>query len=121
MWWILAFSLVTGLPPAPPPHYGFIDAARLATLCKAQGDDAASARSLCLGYIVGAVDQLFAQQARSGQATICPPGDLTADDAMAAVVRHARFASTADGLSAADFVRLAMEIGYPCAGVASAK
>ncbi len=121
MWWLVALSLVTGAAPSPPPQFGFIDAVRLAALCEAKGPDAASARSLCLGYVVGAVDQLFAQQARRSRATICPPGDLTADDALQAVLRHARFASKADGLSAAGFVRFAMEDSFPCAEASGAR
>ncbi len=121
MWRIVVLSLVTGMPPPPPSQFGFLDAAHLAALCEAKGPDAASARSLCLGYVVGAVDQLLAQQARRGRVSICPPGDLKATDALQAVLRHSRFASTADGLSAAGFVRLAMEQAYPCAEAVGAR
>jgi hypothetical protein len=114
MLWLLAFSLVTGLPPQPPSQPGFIDAPRLAALCGAGGPEGQSARSLCLGYVVGSVDQLMASQARRGRATVCPPKDLTAEDAMKAVVRRSRYASTATGLGAAGFVRFALEDAYPC-------
>lgn len=114
MFWLLALSIVTGLPPPPPSQPGFIDAARLAALCGAAGPDSQSARSLCLGYVVGSVDQLMALQARRGRATVCLPKDLTAESAMKAVVRHSRYASTATGVGAAGFVRLALEQAYPC-------
>jgi hypothetical protein len=114
MWWVMALSLVTGLPPPPPPQAGFMDAARLNALCEATGPDAQSARSLCLGYVVGAVDQLLASQARRGRATVCPPADLTVNDALNAVMRRSRYASTAAGVTAAGFVRFAMEDSYPC-------
>ena len=114
MFWLLLFSIVTGLPPQPPSHPGFIDGARLAALCSAAGPDAPSARSLCLGYVVGSVDQLMAFQADGGRPTVCPPGDLTAEDTMTAVVRYARFASTATSLGAAGFIRFALEDAYPC-------
>jgi hypothetical protein len=112
--WILALSLVIGLPPAASGQAAFVDAHRLIALCNASGPDASSGRSLCLGYIVGSVDQLLAQQARRGRATICPPAGFKADDALVAVVAHARYATAADAMSAAGFVRFALEDAYPC-------
>jgi len=112
--WFLALSLVVGLPPPAPSQAAFLDAQRLIALCSASGPDAPSGRSLCLGYVVGSVDQLLAQQARRGRATICPPADFKADDALATVVGHARYATAADAMPAARFVRFALEDAYPC-------
>ena len=121
MFWLLIFSIVTGLPPQPPSHAGFIDGAKLASLCGAAGADAPSARSLCLGYVIGSLDQLMALQADGGRPTVCPPGDLTADDTMKVVLRYARFASTATSLGAAGSIRVALENAYPCAPRAVAR
>jgi hypothetical protein len=112
--WFLALSLVVGLPPRASNPSGFLDAGRLVALCSASGPDALSGRSLCLGYVVGSVDQLLAQQARRGRATFCPPPGFKADDALATVMGHARYASAADGMAAAGFVRFALEDAYPC-------
>ena len=112
--WFLALSLVIGLPPPAPGQAAFLDAQHLMSLCSASGPDASSARSLCLGYIVGSVDQLLARQTRRGRATICPPPGFKADDALASVVGHARYATAADAMPAAGFVRFALEDTYPC-------
>jgi hypothetical protein len=112
--WLLALTIVTGIAPQAPTHAGFMDAARLEELCRAEGPDSASARSLCLGYIVGAVDQVLNRSSRRGRPTVCPPADLTTKAVLQAVVRHSRFAATAKGIGAADFVRFAMEQAYPC-------
>lgn len=113
MRWLLILSLVTGAP-ATPTHPGFLDTPRLAAACAAEGPGADSPRSLCLGYVVGAVDQILAAQARRGRQTFCPPADLTAEAAVAAVMRHKRFAGGATGIGAADFVRAALEDAFPC-------
>lgn len=114
--WLLLLSLVTGLGPLPPNEPGFLDAPRLVVLCRADGPDAQSARTLCLGYVVGSLDQLLALEAKQdeGRRTICPPQDMTAEDAVRAVVRYSRFAETAKGLGAAGFVKFALEDTYPC-------
>ena len=112
--WFLALSLVIGLPPPASGQASFLHARQLMALCSASGPDASSGRSLCLGYIVGSVDQLLAQQARRGRATICPPAGFKADDALSAVLGHARYATAADAMPAAGFVRLALEDAYPC-------
>ena len=78
--------------------------------------DAAAGRAICIGYVVGSVDQLMAQQARreAPRRTICPPSGMTADEAMKAVVRYSRFGSTATGVGASAFVKFAMEDSFPC-------
>src|SRR3569833_4429092 len=111
---LLLLSLVTGDPPPPAMLPGFLDAAKLMTFCEAKGDDAAAGRALCMGYVVGAVDQLVAQQARRDESrrTICAPKTLTPNDAVAAVVKYSRFATTAKSIAASGFVRFAMEDTY---------
>ena len=113
MHWLILLTVVTSLPPPAPTHAGFLDAARLQALCNAEGPDAASARSLCLGYVTGAVDQMLARTGRGAPAMICPPGELTPKLALAAVLRRTRYASTATGIGAAGFVRFALEQAYP--------
>jgi hypothetical protein len=110
----MAMTVVTALPPPAPTHPGFLDAARLQALCSAEGPDAASARSLCLGYVTGAVDEILARSGRRGRAAVCPPADLTPKAALAVVMRHRRYTSTANGVGATDFVRFALERAYTC-------
>ena len=113
---VLIMALVTGAAPAPAMMPGFLDAAKLVSICNASGRDAKSGRSICMGYVVGVIDQLMAEQARADDArrTICPPRSVTVTDAVAAVVKYSRFATTARGIGAASFVRFAMEDTYPC-------
>jgi hypothetical protein len=112
--WLMAFIIVTALPPKPVTHPGFVDAAQLAAACDADGPRAAEMRAVCLGYVTGVTDQLLARTAGRRPPTICPPAGFTPGDAVAAVQRHARFASTAQGIGAADFVRFALERACPC-------
>jgi hypothetical protein len=116
MHWLLLLSLVTGAPPQAATLPGFLDVAKLMTLCEATGPDADTGRAICAGYVVGSVDQLMAQQARreADRRTICPPKSMTVDDTVKAVTRYWRFATTANGIGASGFVRFAMEDSYPC-------
>lgn len=114
MYWLIVLTVVTALPPPAPTDSGFLDAARLQGLCNAKGPDAASARSLCLGYVTGVVDQTLASTGRRGPAMICPPVGLTPKLALAAVLRRARYARIATGTGAAGFVGFALEQAYPC-------
>jgi hypothetical protein len=113
---LLLLSLVTGSPPPPPTMSGFVDAAKLISMCQAEGPDAMAGQSICVGYVIGAVDQLMAQQARRDgpSRTICPPKAMTVNEAVAAVVKYSRFGKTAQGIGAASFIRFAMEDTYPC-------
>jgi hypothetical protein len=113
---LLLLTLVTGSAPAPAMTPGFMDTARLVSMCRAEGPDAASGRAICMGYVAGAADQLMAQQARREEyrRTICPPKTLTVTDAVAAVVKYSRFATTAHGVGAASFVQFALQDTYPC-------
>jgi hypothetical protein len=113
---LLILSLVTGSAPPAPTLPGFVDTAKLMSMCKADGDDAIAGQSICMGYVVGAVDQLMAQEARREptRRTICPPKNMTVDEAVAAVVKYSRFATTAQGIGASSFIRFAMEDTYPC-------
>lgn len=115
MLWLVALTVVTALPPPAPTHPGFVDAAQLVAVCSAEGPNAAVREAFCLGYVTGAVDQLLARPAGRRPATVCPPADLTPKAALDAVLRHERFAATAKGIGAADFVRFALEKAYPCA------
>lgn len=91
-----------------------MDAAQLAAVCSADGPESEAQRALCLGYITGVADQLLARPAGRRPPTVCPPPDLTPKAALDAVMRYVRFAETAKGVGAADFVRFALERAYPC-------
>lgn len=114
MMWLIALTIVTALPAPAPTHPGFVDAAQLAAVCSAEGADAAVQRALCLGYVTGVADQLLARPPGRRPPTVCPPADLTPKATLDAVLRHSRFAATAKGIGAADFVRFALERAYPC-------
>lgn len=114
MRWLMAFIIVTALPPKPVTYPGFVDAAQLAAACAADGPHAAEMRAVCLGYVTGVADQLLARTSGRRPPTICPPPGFTPGDAVAAVQRHARLASSAQGIGAADFVRFALERACPC-------
>ena len=114
MWWLLTMTIVTALPPPEPKHPAFLDAPRLQALCDADGPDAASAKTFCLGYVTGVVDQLLTRPPQRGGPTICPSADFTPVAAVAAVQRYERYAISAKGVGAADFVRYALERAYPC-------
>jgi len=104
----------SALPPPEPTHPGFIDVARLEALCSADGPGAASARAICLGYVTGVADALLLPRGRGRGPRLCPPEDPTPAMAVAAVMRHQRYASAAHGIGAADFVRFALERAWPC-------
>ena len=114
VYWLMALAIVTKLPPPAPTHLGFLDAARLQAVCSADGPNASEARALCLGYVTGALDQLLARAAGRRPATVCPPPGLTPQEAVEAVMRYDRYAVTARGVGAADFIRFALERAYPC-------
>jgi hypothetical protein len=109
---LLAMIVVTAPPPPAPTHPGFMDAARLQAVCAERGPDAASAKVLCLGYVMGLTDQLLARPSRRSGPTVCPPADFTAKAAVQAVQRYGRYADK--GVGAAEFVRFALERTYPC-------
>ncbi|HEY2358718.1 MAG TPA: Rap1a/Tai family immunity protein [Phenylobacterium sp.] len=122
MHWLVILSLITGTTPPPATLPGFIDAAKLIELCGAELD-AGPGRAICVGYVVGAVDQLMAQQSQLEEArrTICPPSGMTVEDAVSAVVKYGRFGSTATNIGASGFVRFAMEETFPCASPAKSR
>jgi len=116
MLWLIALALVAAPSPSAPAMLGFIDAAKLGELCAPAGPQARDGLPICLGYITGAVDQILSEQALGpAQArTICPPAGITARNVMGAVVGYAEWSRSAKGVSAAGFVRSAMEQAYPC-------
>lgn len=116
MSWLVALTVAAGIATPAQPMSGFLDAAKLIGMCTDRGPAASAARAVCLGYVVGSVDQLMAAQSRREEArrTICPPANLTADQAVQAVVRHPTFAAKGVGIGASAYVRFAMEQAYPC-------
>ena len=113
---LLALTAVTGLAQPAPRMSGFVDATKLIGMCTNSGPSASAARAVCLGYVMGSVDQLMALQSRREEArrTICPPNTLTTDQAVQAVIRHPTFAAAGAGIGASAFVRYSMEQAYPC-------
>lgn len=114
--WALAVALQS-VSLDTPPMLGFFDSPTLAATCLATGETAPIKRSVCLGYIAGAIDQLMMNQGLNDgeKRTICPPSRLTLDAAAGAVLARTSWAAAAGkGLSAAGFVKYALEDAYPC-------
>jgi Rap1a immunity proteins len=116
--WALAIAVaLRSVSFDAPPMVGLFDSVTLAETCRASGQTSGSKQSVCLGYIAGAIDQLMMSQALkdSDSRTICPPAGMTLDTATQAVLdRTGWAASTGKGLSAAGFVKFAMEDAFPC-------
>jgi hypothetical protein len=116
MRWLLILVLATGAAPAAPPMPGFFEAPELVSACSGDSLVPDAARATCLGYVVGAFDQLMAMQSTldAAERTICPPKVLTVYMVLQAIDRHAVYAVAAKGVGAAGFVRFALEDAYPC-------
>lgn len=114
--WLMALALAAAPAQTSPAMLGFVDAAKLGELCATTGASARDALPICLGYITGSVDQILTEQAKGPRQnrTICPPAGISAQDVMATVVRYADWSRSAQGISAAGFVKFAMEEAYPC-------
>lgn len=111
---ILAATLAAS--PQPPVMFNFFDAPDLLGHCAARDDKAGLRQSLCLGYVAGALDQLLLEQAMLDprDRTICPPGGLTLQAAVADILDHASWAARERDLGASGLVRFALEQSYPC-------
>ena len=59
---MLGLLLAVSLTATPPPLSNFLDAADLLSHCAARDDAAPIRRSLCYGYVAGALDQVLMQQ-----------------------------------------------------------
>jgi len=119
--WLLILSLATTVPAAPPGPAlvpGFVDGGRLSALCSASGAGAESANSLCLGYVVGAVDQILARQTRRAalQRSICLPAGASAEQLAAAITKRLAQDPRLWSQAASAVVRDALEKLYPCRG-----
>jgi hypothetical protein len=116
MRWLLILVLATGVAPAAPLMPGFLQAPELVSACSGESLVPDAARAICLGYVVGAFDQLMAIQSTldAAERTICPPKVLTVYMVLQAIDRHAAYAVSAKGIGAAAFVKFALEDAYPC-------
>jgi hypothetical protein len=103
-------------PASPGAMLGFFDAATLSGFCDPAAATAREGLPICLSYITGAADQLLAEQAMGapGERTICLPRSITPQAVMAAVNAYAGWTASAKGVSAAGFVKYALEEAYPC-------
>lgn len=120
IWRLAALVLLAPTGPAlaapAPDMLGFIDAATLSGFCTSTGEKAKEGRTICLSYVTGAVDQLLAEQSLGppDARRICLPVGITAQAVLKTINAHAGWSSTAKGISAANFIRHAMEQAYPC-------
>jgi hypothetical protein len=119
MRWFLILTLATAIPAAPTAPAmvpGFIDGDRLAALCSPIAPDPEASHSLCLGYVVGSVDQLLARQARRPALgrSICLPKDLSAEQLVEVTEKHLTRHPKVRGSAASAVIRDALEARYPC-------
>jgi hypothetical protein len=113
---LMALSLATAIPAPSPSVPGYMDRRHLAPLCDPSSVDVGEARSLCLGYIVGSVDQLLAQQSRrpASRRSICLPMGLPIETLRDAVTRRLVQRPVARQVAAASLIRDALEAAFPC-------
>lgn len=116
MTWILALTLATALPATPPPAPGFMAGADLARLCDPLSPDAEAGGLLCLGYVVGSVDQLLSQQSRRPESrrSVCLPKEISAERLRDVVVDHLARRPSRSAEAAGALIRQAMNIAFPC-------
>ena len=118
MHWLAILTTLAAIAAAPGPRSmpGFLDAPKLAELCGDLDPALNDGPAICLGYVLGSVDQLLAEQARLPlhRHSICPPAKLTPAAAVQVVMRHAEWARSAADVGAAGFVKNALEQAYPC-------
>ncbi len=115
MAWLLILSLVTAIPAPSPSVQGFMSAGDLAVLCEPRNE----ASALCLGYLVGAMDQLLARQARRPAAryTICLPKGVTAEAMRDVIMIRLTRDPKNRPEAAADAIRQAVQAEYGCPAV----
>ncbi|MDO8379060.1 Rap1a/Tai family immunity protein [Phenylobacterium sp.] len=116
MIWLLALSIVTAVPPPPAGVPGYMNGGQFVAMCLAQGPDAEVGAVLCLGYLVGSVDQLLAREARRSpdRRTICLPKGATAEQVREAVMTQLVAHPEAQVHAAAELIRLSLETEFPC-------
>lgn len=114
--WLLALSLATAIPSPPAGVPGYMNGGQLLAICMAQGADAEVGAMLCLGYVVGAVDQLLAREARrpAHRRAVCLPQDATAEQVRDAILAQIIGHPKAQVHAAAELIRLALEADFPC-------
>ena len=109
-------AVLAGASAQPLSMPAFFDSAALAAVC-VEGDSAGARQATCLGYIAGSIDQLLMQQAVSdtGARSFCLPPGAALDTAARAVLLRISWASVVGrGVSAAGFVKAALEEAFPC-------
>jgi hypothetical protein len=116
---LLILTLSTAIPAAPPAPTvvpGYVDGARLAVLCDPAAPDAEASGPLCLGYVVGSVDQILARQARRPlrRPTICLPQNLPVEQLVDTIEKHLRRYPKVRAFAASTVIRDALERRYPC-------
>lgn len=110
---LIALSLLAEPALPSPKHPGFVDAPTLAALCTADPVIEPEAPAICLGYVVGAVDQLF-MDVDGGPRRPCLPDHITAEEIVALVRANASIAAGSEGSGAADFLRDMLQEAFPC-------
>ena len=111
---LLAAATVTVQPPAAPEgHPGFLDAGNLFQLCREGAELANDAMAVCVGYIVGAVDQMLAPD-DTRQPAACFPEETTGAELVMTVLAYEPVADAMPDVAAADLLRQIFAEAYPC-------
>lgn len=110
----VASVTATGQAPAPPEgHPGFLEAGALFELCREGGELATDSMSVCVGYIVGAVDQMLVP-GDTREPAACFPPETTGAELVMTVLAYEPAVEAIGSVAAADFLRHVFADAYPC-------
>ena len=111
---LLAAATVTLQAPAPPEdRHGFLEARKLFELCKEGVELATDSMPVCVGYIIGAVDQMLLP-GDPREPAACFPEETTGAELVMTVLAYEPLAEGLEGVAAADVLRHIFADAYPC-------
>jgi hypothetical protein len=113
---LLILNATLAMQPSPQSHVqGFINVTDLHVICENKTDQL-DATALCMGYIIGAIDQLLAQQARRPRMrqALCLPEGISTDTIRTQVLRSVKEGVDQPSVGAAASIQRAVEAAYPC-------
>jgi hypothetical protein len=119
---LLALALAAAIDVRPPESHknlvGFMDGAGLQRHCEDSGVDTPGLRDVCLGYLAGAVDQMFAMvNARpTAEPILCDVSGLNLEEVRLNVLTFLKANPSATRNAGAHVVIGALMAAHPCPG-----